>query len=78
MSGYRTYIQGRNAIYYDKDFLDSLRSSFRLYRSNWRVLHIDGFEPPSWADPKWLPAKYNTHLSAQKRVFFKYDLEPTK
>lgn len=34
------------SIYYDADAIRALMGlpSFRSYRSNWRVLHVDGFE----------------------------------
>jgi hypothetical protein len=47
---YQTYIMGKDTIYFDKEILESLKDNmfwWRLswhYRSNWRVLHIDGFE----------------------------------
>lgn len=47
---YSTYIMGENAILFDRGFLDSMRDNMFwwkiswVYRSNWRVLHIDGFE----------------------------------
>jgi hypothetical protein len=51
----KTYIVGANA-FYDKDLIDQWKLNTDLsafttsriwlfYRSNWRILHIDGFEP---------------------------------
>ena len=47
---YRTYIVGTESMYYDQTLINELKASMPwffklLYRSNWRVLHIDGFEP---------------------------------
>lgn len=47
---YRTYISGANAMFYDNELIESLKDNMWLwklthqYRSNWRVLHIDGIE----------------------------------
>lgn len=49
----KTYVMGTNAILYDLEFLKILRDNMFwwklswVYRSNWRVLHIDGFEGPT-------------------------------
>ena len=51
MSAYKTYVMGKDAIFFDRDLLENLKSSMCIfwkmswrYYSNWRVLHIDGFE----------------------------------
>jgi hypothetical protein len=51
MSAYRTYIMGSDAVYFDPELIKSLKDNnmfwWRLsyvYRSNWRVLHVDGLE----------------------------------
>ena len=55
-----------DAIYFDREMLNSLKfSNFWwkmtwVYRSNWRVLHIDGFEP-------FIPP-----LPRGQRIFFNY------
>jgi hypothetical protein len=49
-SAYRTYVMGSNAVLFDRELIEKSRDSllwWRLlfvYRSNWRVLHIDGLE----------------------------------
>ncbi len=49
--GYATYIQGANAVFSDgllrmsKANVAALVAALRDYRSIWRELHIDGFEP---------------------------------
>lgn len=47
---YSTYITGENAVFFDSELIERLkdnmfwwRMSF-IYHSNWRVLHVDGFE----------------------------------
>jgi hypothetical protein len=60
-----------DAIYrFDPEFIDYLKTTTTafwkmawIYRSNWRVLHIDGFE-----GGRKLPAYTGT-----KRVFFNYE-----
>lgn len=49
-----TYILGKNAIFFDRNVVNSLkdnmfwwRMSYR-YQSIWRNLHIDGFEGYIW------------------------------
>jgi hypothetical protein len=46
---YSTYVMGRNSMLMNDDMLDAaLHSALvlsRPYFSNWRILHIDGFEP---------------------------------
>lgn len=66
MSGYRTYIMGSNAIFFDRDLIASLKGS-RQYRSNWRVLHIDGFEHGSFFDTVRMPI-----TTGMKYQFFTY------
>lgn len=69
--GYRTYIFGEEAqILFDRELLANLKDDmfwWRLswvYRSNWRVLHIDGFE----TGPK-IPA-----YLGYTRIFFNYEI----
>jgi hypothetical protein len=38
---YRTYVVGREAMLFE---IPDIQMG-HIYRSNWRVLHIDGFEP---------------------------------
>ena len=53
----KTYVMGTNAIFYDLELLKTLRDNMFwwkllwVYRSNWRVLHIDGFEGPLYPLP---------------------------
>jgi hypothetical protein len=43
--GTTTYLLGKDAVFFDKAFLAELPMVFpRTYISNWRMLHIDGFE----------------------------------
>jgi hypothetical protein len=66
----RTYIMGKESIYFDREILEHLRDdmfwwklSWR-YRSNWRVLHIDGFE-------KGIALPMH---AGHTRVFFNYEV----
>ena len=58
-----------DAIYFDREMLNSLKfSNFWwkmtwIYRSNWRILHIDGFE----RNPFSMPI-----TRGQQRTFFNY------
>ena len=68
MSGYKTWVCGTNAIFYDKEIVSMLkdnmfwwRMSYR-YQSVWRNLHIDGFEGYLWNRhelPKHQGFRYN-------------------
>lgn len=48
---YSTYVQGRNAILFDAKLVDWMKRELSMfwaltwvYHSNWRVLHVDGFD----------------------------------
>ena len=52
----RTYLMGNDAmVWYDKSVMDDWKMQtpipcfstyrWRQYKSNWRILHVDGFEP---------------------------------
>jgi hypothetical protein len=48
---HNTYVMGRNAVFFDLELLENLKSQMSIwwkmswrYHSNWRNLHIDGFE----------------------------------
>lgn len=53
----KSYVMGTNAVFFDPEFVKKLRDTmfcwklFWSYQSNWRVLHIDGFEGPTHKFP---------------------------
>lgn len=52
-TGYATYVVGADS-FFDKDLLSTFTRNFKWtvmrasYSSNWRVLHVDGFEGYSY------------------------------
>lgn len=70
-AGYRTYIMGTDAItLFDTDFLKTLKPYQWLYISNWRVLHIDGFEGGYYALlPRQSIHKMQLSMKAGERTF---------
>jgi hypothetical protein len=38
-----TYLMGRSAVLFDLP--ECSKNHWRWYESNWRILHVDGFEP---------------------------------
>lgn len=60
----RTYVMGADACFFSEGLLKvarentSLRSLWWVYRSNWRVLHIDGFDE----NPNTLPTNVGGYV----------------
>jgi len=51
MDAYKTYIMGKDAIFFDRGLFESLKSNTSIfwkmswrYHSIWRILHVDGLE----------------------------------
>ncbi len=43
---YNTYVMGKNAgLWAYAEFAEASKARWHCYQSNWRILHIDGFEP---------------------------------
>jgi hypothetical protein len=64
-------IKGMTEVYFDKELIQYLKAEAHMrwlmtwrYRSNWRVLHIDGFE-----GVRKLPVS-----TGVKRTFFEYEV----
>ncbi len=79
MKGYRTYVVGADSIFYDAEFVKTLKAGmdtmfwWRMgynYQSIWRNLHIDGFEGYLW-NRRELPAQQTGY-----RIFFTYETSP--
>ena len=73
MFAYSTYVSGTQAVYFDWPALQRMRSDsmfwWRMsykYASNWRILHIDGFEGYLW-NRKGLPGHQGSNA-----IFFTY------
>ncbi len=43
MKAYSTILTARECCFFDLP--ESSKNNWHVYRSNWRILHIDGFEP---------------------------------
>lgn len=73
-TAYSTYLQGPNALFFDREIIENLKDNmfwFRMsyqYRSLWRNLRIDGFEGYIWNRqelPKYQKMEYKFFTYAE-------------
>ena len=78
---YKTYVMGKYAVLFDREFLENLKSSMSIwwkmswrYYSNWRILHIDGLEgcDADGIKSSGIPENLGSHV---KYKFFTYAIE---